>query len=254
MKKIHIQIILQSGNQTIRRLLLLLLALIFGIRPLFAQYGLQPDSSKEISAVSDSFCRDTLSCGYDHGFSFSQVVAPSLLLATGSIITAVPTFHTNIDGTIRDFVQGFDPPRVHIDDYLQYTPLASVAILKACGLESEHRWRDLICLTGASCLMGFTISTTLKHTCNVQRPDNSNALTSFPSGHTTTAFLGAELLRREYGREYPGIAVAGYLFASGIACMRMWNNRHWFSDLLGGAGIAILSTSISYWLAPKLRF
>lgn len=197
--------------------------------------------------------KDSLTCGYAHSFTISQAVAPSALLVTGSVITAVPTLHANIDGSIRDFVQGFNPRRVHIDDYLQYTPLASVMILKGCGLESEHKWRDLVCLTGASCMIGFAVSTTMKHTCGVRRPDNS-ALTSFPSGHTTTAFLGAELLRREYGREYPAVAVAGYLFASGIATMRVWNNRHWFSDLLGGAGIAILSTSISYWLAPSLRF
>ena len=197
--------------------------------------------------------KDSLTCSYNHSFTISQAVAPSALLVTGSVITAVPTLHANIDGSIRDFVQGFNPRRVHIDDYLQYTPLASVMILKGCGLESEHKWRDLVCLTGASCMIGFAVSTTMKHTCGVRRPDNS-ALTSFPSGHTTTAFLGAELLRREYGREYPAVAVAGYLFASGIATMRVWNNRHWFSDLLGGAGIAILSTSISYWLAPSLRF
>ena len=207
-----------------------------------------------IGCRSVSAQNDTLRCGYDHSFSFSQAVAPSVLLLSGSVITAVPSLHANIDGSIRDYVQGFTPRRVHIDDYLQYTPLASVVILKGCGLESEHKWRDLVCLTGASCMIGFALSTTMKHTCGVLRPDNSNALTSFPSGHTTTAFLGAELLRREYGREYPAVAVAGYLFASGVACMRVWNNRHWFSDLLGGAGVAILSTSISYWLAPVLRF
>jgi membrane-associated phospholipid phosphatase len=36
--------------------------------------------------------------------------------------------------------------------------------------------------------------------------------------------------------------------------MRIWNNRHWASDLLGGACVAILSVGLTYWLAPYLQF
>ena len=48
--------------------------------------------------------------------------------------------------------------------------------------------------------------------------------------------------------------MVGYTVATGVACMRVWNNRHWFSDLLGGAGFSILSVGLTYWLAPYLRF
>ena len=69
-----------------------------------------------------------------------------------------------------------------------------------------------------------------------------------------TAFMGAEILRREYGEEYPGIAIAGYTVATGVGLMRIYNNRHWASDVLAGAGIGILSASLTYWLAPYLTF
>ena len=36
--------------------------------------------------------------------------------------------------------------------------------------------------------------------------------------------------------------------------MRMYNNRHWASDVLAGAGVGILSASLTYWLAPYLTF
>jgi len=33
----------------------------------------------------------------------------------------------------------------------------------------------------------------------------------------------------------------------------MYNNRHWLSDVVAGAGFGILSTKVSYLLYPKLR-
>ena len=33
----------------------------------------------------------------------------------------------------------------------------------------------------------------------------------------------------------------------------MLNDKHWFSDVIAGAGIGILSTEASYWLYPKIN-
>ena len=101
--------------------------------------------------------------------------------------------------------------------------------------------------------MAFVFNTSLKHTLDVERP-YPGVYTSFPSGHTVTAFIGAEILRREYGEKYPAIAIAGYTVATGVGIMRMYNNRHWASDVLAGAGVGILSASLMYWLAPYLTF
>lgn len=196
---------------------------------------------------------DTLSCSYDHSFRLSEIAAPVALVGTGAVITAVPTLHTNIDGGIRQWSQCNGHAEFPIDNYIQYLPLAAVPTLKLCGVESRHGWRDLACLEAGSCLMAFVINTGFKHSTSVRRP-YGDVFNSFPSGHTVTAFVGAELLRREYGRDYPGIAIAGYAFATGVGCMRIYNDKHWFSDVLAGAGIGILSASIMYWLAPYLRF
>lgn len=42
----------------------------------------------------------------------------------------------------------------------------------------------------------------LKMSAKSERPDHS-ARNSFPSGHTATAFMGAQLLHNEYGEAYP---------------------------------------------------
>jgi hypothetical protein len=54
---------------------------------------------------------------------------------------------------------------------------------------------------------------------------------SFPSGHTTSAFALAGSLAYSYG--WYG-AVPGYLAASAIAISRIRENRHWTSDVVAG--------------------
>lgn len=84
-----------------------------------------------------------------------------------------------------------------------------------------------------------------------ERPDGSSR-NSFPSGHTATAFAGAELLRREYWDVSPWIGVAGYAVVAGTGFFRMYNNRHWLTDVLAGAGMGILSAQAAYWLYPVI--
>lgn len=72
------------------------------------------------------------------------------------------------------------------------------------------------------------------------------------SGHTATAFMGAELLRREFWGVSPWIGITGYAVAAGTGAFRMVNNRHWFTDVVAGVGIGILSVEAAYWLYPVL--
>ena len=44
-----------------------------------------------------------------------------------------------------------------------------------------------------------------------------------------------------------------YVVASGIGVLRVWNERHWATDVLAGAGIGILSARVAYWLLPFER-
>lgn len=55
---------------------------------------------------------------------------------------------------------------------------------------------------------------------------------SFPSGHTSSAFAVAGSLAYSYG--WAG-AIPGYLAATAIAVSRVKENRHWASDIVGGA-------------------
>ena len=105
---------------------------------------------------------------------------------------------------IRDELQENIDERLTIDDVTQYVPAVSVYGLRLAGLRGRHDVADQTLLLGTVCaLMGVAVGVT-KAVTKVERPDGSSR-NSFPSGHTATAFAGAELLRREYGHLSPWI-------------------------------------------------
>ena len=186
-----------------------------------------------------------------HAFRAAQLAAPSALLAAGICGHSISGLH-DLDVALHEDIEAHSPTRCTVDNYLQYLPLAAAAGLRLCGMESEHRYRDLLPLMAEAYAIGGATVTVVKLCVDVRRPDQS-AMNSFPSGHTFTAFVGAEILRREYGSEYPMVAVAGYAVAAGVGLMRVYNSRHWMADVLGGAGIGILAASAAYWTYPTIN-
>jgi hypothetical protein len=69
------------------------------------------------------------------------------------------------------------------------------------------------------------------------RPDGSDKV-SFPSGHASTAFALATVAQRHYGWK---VGVPSYLAASAIGLSRIEYNRHYFSDVLAGATLGIIT-------------
>ena len=173
------------------------------------------------------------------------------LFSSGALVTLRPEFH-NIEIGLRDRLGLANLRPAHFDNYLQFVPITVPFVLNIAGLRGEHNLGQTALLSGTSALVGMAIIESCKFFYNTERPDGSS-FNSFPSGHTFMAVCGAEILRREYGKEYPWIAMAGYGIAAVVGFMRIYNNRHWASDVIGGAGVALLSVSASYaiWGAGK---
>lgn len=62
----------------------------------------------------------------------------------------------------------------------------------------------------------------------------SSAYSSFPSGHTTTAFALATVFAEQYS-DSPLVPIIAYTTASIVGVSRMIENRHWASDVFVGA-------------------
>lgn len=67
---------------------------------------------------------------------------------------------------------------------------------------------------------------------------------SFPSGHTTTAFAMASALSAEashrWPQAYPYVKWSAYSLATITGLSRMYDNKHWASDVFLGAGIGLV--------------
>jgi membrane-associated phospholipid phosphatase len=142
--------------------------------------------------------------------------------------------------------------RTKVDDYMRYAPAAAVYALDLVGIKGKHNFKDKTALFLLSSVLTNGSVLVLKKTSNRMRPNRLNDY-SFPSGHTASAFAYAEYLSQEYGDKSIWYTVGGYGAASATAVLRIYRNYHWFSDVVAGAGMGILSTKFAYLVYPSLR-
>ena len=136
-----------------------------------------------------------------------------------------------------------------IDDISQYAPAASVYALNLMGIKGKHNFRDRSIILGTAYLLMGSSVYGIKKLAKIQRPDKSG-YNSFPSGHTATAFMGAEFMWQEYKDVSVWYGIFGYIVAAGTGVFRIYNDKHWLTDVVMGAGLGMLSTKAAYWLFP----
>jgi len=122
-------------------------------------------------------------------------------------------------------------------------------------VKGKNDFRDRTMILALSTLIMGGAVYTLKHTIQEPLPDDptKKGYGSFPSGHTAEAFMAAEFLWQEYRGRSPWYGIAGYACAAATGYLRLYNNQHWFSDVVAGAGIGIGSTKLAYWIYPKIK-
>ena len=84
-------------------------------------------------------------------------------------------------------------------------------------------------------LYASTLTVILKYTVRQPRPGGGQK-TSFPSGHTTTAFAFASVVGSFHEWYY---AIPAYTIATAVAFQRLTNNNHYLHDVIAGATIGI---------------
>lgn len=195
------------------------------------------------TSVQDSMAQNRKSAEF--------LLIPASLIALGPVFHYVEPFKEwSVD--IRNALCPSLSRQTEVDNYIQLLPLAAFAALEFAPIERRGDWVDH--LGNAALGYGFMAVgiLCLKDCVRFMRPDSS-AFNSFPSGHTATAFVAAELIRHTYWEASPLYGVGAYLLASGVGFLRMYNAKHWIGDVVCGAGIGILSARLAIMFTPYLR-
>ena len=94
----------------------------------------------------------------------------------------------------------------------------------------------------------FAVNDTNPHNFKLGGGFSDATRTSFPSGHTTTAFAAAAAVTSEARRHWPDkwwstwlVGPAMYGGATMVGIARMYHNKHWASDVVTGAAIGTVS-------------
>jgi membrane-associated phospholipid phosphatase len=107
----------------------------------------------------------------------------------------------------------------------------------------------------------MAISTGLKYSIERRRPYDKfpdliikrdfSGTPSFPSGHTTAAFVTAASLSLTYKKWY--VVLPSYLYAGLTAYSRMRLGMHYPSDVLAGMTLGTSSALFTWWLEKRIR-
>ncbi len=219
-------------------------------RFLFGLLGLVTTTTSYARELTDTVVTTRSSC--QKVVQIVEIAVPSAMITYGAI-----SFGDNgirqLDYNIQNSIARRDAFwNTHVADYLQFAPAAAAFVMKFAGVESKHRLSGMAINYALSNLLMSGAVTITKHATGRERPDGSNNQ-SFPSGHTATAFVAAEFLHQEFNNQSVWISVGGYAVASFVGVVRIYNNKHWLSDVVAGAGIGILSTKAVYWVYPYLQ-
>lgn len=167
-------------------------------------------------------------------------IAPTLLMSTGTALH----FATITKNNVHEFMQENLAYHGRMDDYLQYVPGVAVYAFNALGIKGKNNVGNSTALLVKSFLLNGLITDRLKYWINEPRPNGG--VRSFPSGHTSKAFMFAHFMHKEFGELSPWYSIGAYSVATTVGYMRVAKSAHWISDVLMGAGIGIFSTELVY--------
>lgn len=200
--------------------------------------------------ITDSVAIEEALLSKPQKFPVAEFVVPTAVFTAAALFVRTP-FLVDWREEVQKHLSNHGKNKTEVDNYLQYLPAAAPYLLYACGYKGDHNFLDKTILLAMSAATFAVLNNTLKFAFSEKRPD-SNAHNSFPSGHTGTAFMGAEYMRREYWNSNKFVAMSGYVVATAVAYLRIYNDRHWINDVIGGAALGYLSTTFAYWIYPKI--
>lgn len=204
---------------------------------------------EDTASAAKSNPSDSVAISQSYPFSYNKIMIPAIMAGAGYAFTF---FHHRkwVNHGVQQVNKGH---KFRVDDYAQILPLGAALFAGSLNVPHKHNFIDRTIITATSTIIMAAITRVIKENTTEARPGGSpsepfkHGSNSFPSGHTATAFTGAELCRLEYGG---ATGIAAYSVAALIGALRIYNNKHWLNDVLAGAGIGILSARAGVWLLP----
>lgn len=182
----------------------------------------------------------------------SLLILPAVLIGYGGLSfgeTFIESADEHIHHEINEKYPRFSS---NLESKIQHVPVLAVYGLDLLGVNGKSNFIDQTAMYAISNMLMSVSVDFLKDKTHRLRP-SGNDTRSFPSGHTATAFVAAEFIRQEYIDQSPWYGYAGYAFAAATGTLRMLNREHWFSDVVTGAGIGVLSVRVTYKAYPWLK-
>ena len=179
------------------------------------------------------------------GFT-AQAADPWQLGPELTLLAAIPVAAIYED-EIREATAGddtFTHDGEHVEDtiaeVLTATPLALGLFDWARG-DSARAFE----VAAESALLTMGTTHVLKDLTERQRPDDSGDQ-SFPSGHTSRAFMGATFVGRWVDARYDSrLGYLAYAPAAAVGLARLQHDSHWATDVAAGA---LLGTVLTNWI------
>jgi membrane-associated phospholipid phosphatase len=188
----------------------------------------------------------------------SRYLKPAALIIPGTFLVygGLKAFVTGIqrlDDTIYSNIKRNHPGfHTTAENYLMWAPSASIYFLDALKVKTRHSFKEHLILDAGSIVITGGIGYAMRI---ISR--NINAYTThdtkFPSGHTANAFRGAEILHQELKDNNQILSYSGYLIATSVGIIRLYNKDHLLSEVVAGAGLGILSTKLTYWIFDRVK-
>lgn len=181
----------------------------------------------------------------------SDLIVPAIGLGYGIASMHVPALSSTDQHLQARWANKDLDQRKRIDDFILFLP-AVYALGKSTLCEPDLVRNHMYGRFMATKLIQYGAIYTSKFSIGRKRPDGSSNL-SLPSGHTAEAFANAEFLRMYVGKKQPWVAVLGYAIAAGTGFLRIYNNRHWFSDVVAGAAVGYGSARLGSWSFDRMN-
>ncbi len=183
---------------------------------------------------------------------------PAAWLGAGALLAGSLLLDRPLDAAVPDGggtrLEWASDPLNHLGRPQEVLPALGAAWLGA-KLAGSDRVAGSAARVAAAVLAGGVGNGTLKVALGRERPSVTddparfhpfsldNARQSFPSGHVVVAFSAADALARESGRTWAGALAYGT--AALVGWSRVYEDKHWASDVAGGALVGIASSRAS---------